>query len=173
MMVSQNKTAWIGKISSTVGVIWIAMSEKGLAAIYIYPDGENFKNQLRKMGFSQFIDDPARISQVAQQLTDYLAGNRKEFDLILDWSFMLPFQEQVLRATLAIPYGQTTTYGEIAYQLDKPQAARAVGRAEATNPIPLVIPCHRVIGADGKLHGYGGGKGIETKAWLLKLENIR
>ncbi len=171
-MAAQNKTAWIGKIpSSPLGVIWIAVSEKGLAAIYIYQNGEHFKDWLRKMGFTQIIDDPRRISQVAQQLTEYLAGKRKEFNLVLDWSAMLPFQEQALRATLSIPYGQTTTYGEIAYRLDKPQAARAVGRAEATNPIPLVIPCHRVIGADGKLHGYGGGKGIETKAWLLKLES--
>jgi methylated-DNA-[protein]-cysteine S-methyltransferase len=170
-MVSQNKTAWIGKMSSSpLGVIWIAISEEGLAAIYIYPDGEGFKNRLRRMGFSQIVDDPARVSQVAQQLEEYFAGTRKDFDLKLDWSTMLPFQQQVLKTTLAIPYGQTTTYGEIAYQLDKPQAARAVGRAEATNPIALVIPCHRVIGTDGKLHGYGGGKGIESKAWLLNLE---
>jgi len=84
---------------------------------------------------------------------------------------MLPFQLAALKATQSIPYGQTKTYAEIACEIGKPQAARAVGRAEATNPIPLVIPCHRVIGTDGKLHGYGGGKGIETKAWLLALES--
>jgi methylated-DNA-[protein]-cysteine S-methyltransferase len=171
-MVSQIKTAWIGNIpSSPLGAIWIAVSDNGLTAIEIHPEVEKIKGQLRKMGFSQIIEDPQRISQVAQQLTEYLAGKRREFDLALDWSTMLPFQVQALKATLAIPYGQTSTYGEIAYQLDKPQSARAVGRAEATNPIPLVIPCHRVIGTDGKLHGYGGGKGIETKAWLLKLES--
>ncbi len=88
----------------------------------------------------------------------------------IDWSVLTPFQQKVLQATLAIPYGQTRTYAEIAQQVGKPRAARAVGRAEATNPMPVVIPCHRVIGSDGKLHGYGAGEGLPTKAWLLELE---
>ena len=73
--------------------------------------------------------------------------------------------------TDAIPYGNTLTYGELAVRLGKPRAARAVGRAEATNPIPLVLPCHRVVGWDGGLRGYGTGAGVQTKAWLLALES--
>jgi methylated-DNA-[protein]-cysteine S-methyltransferase len=76
----------------------------------------------------------------------------------------------VLKLVYAIPRGETRTYSEIAHQLRRPRAARAVGRANATNPMPIVIPCHRVIGTDGKLHGYGGGEGLKTKAWLLQLE---
>ncbi len=83
---------------------------------------------------------------------------------------MTPFQLQVLHLTTHIPYGQTSTYKDIAIQVGKPNAARAVGRVEATNPIPLVIPCHRVLGSDGSLHGYGGPGGIKLKAWLLQLE---
>jgi O-6-methylguanine DNA methyltransferase len=75
-----------------------------------------------------------------------------------------------LHLTTQIPYGQTSTYKKIAFQLKRPNASRAVGRVEATNPIPLVIPCHRVLGSDGSLHGYGGPGGIKLKAWLLELE---
>ena len=83
---------------------------------------------------------------------------------------MTEFQKKVLKAVCAIPYGETRTYGQIAAQIRFQSASRAVGRANATNPIPLVIPCHRVIGADGNLRGYGAGDGIATKAWLLALE---
>ncbi|MGE5248996.1 MAG: methylated-DNA--[protein]-cysteine S-methyltransferase, partial [Bacteroidota bacterium] len=75
-----------------------------------------------------------------------------------------------LQLVFAIPYGKTSTYQHIAAELGRPHASRAVGRANATNPMPLVIPCHRVIGTDGKLHGYGGGNGLTTKAWLLQME---
>ena len=89
----------------------------------------------------------------------------------MDWSALgSDFQRSALRAVAAIPYGETRTYGEIAAQIGRPQAPRAVGRANATNPMPLVIPCHRVIGTDGKLHGYGGRGGLKTKQWLLDLE---
>ena len=81
---------------------------------------------------------------------------------------MRSFQREALLATFAIPYGQTSTYGEIAMQIGRLRSARAVGRAEATNPMPLVIPCHRVLGSDGKLRGYGGG--LDIKKWLLRLE---
>jgi methylated-DNA-[protein]-cysteine S-methyltransferase len=81
-----------------------------------------------------------------------------------------PFQREVLQITFEIPYGETRTYSDIAHQMGRERAARAVGRAEATNPMPLVVPCHRVIGSDGKLHGYGGGEGLKTKEWLLKME---
>ena len=81
-----------------------------------------------------------------------------------------PFQQAALRATCAIPRGQTCTYAQIAAQIGRPRAARAVGRAEATNPVPLVIPCHRVVGTDGGLHGYGMAEGLKTKEWLLRME---
>jgi methylated-DNA-[protein]-cysteine S-methyltransferase len=114
--------------------------------------------------------DISRTAEVLDQMTDYLAGNMRQFTLPLDLSGMTPFQVMVLHFTFLIPYGKTSTYKEIATQVGKKHAARAVGRVEATNPIPLIIPCHRVLGSDGSLHGYGGPGGIKLKAWLLQLE---
>ncbi len=103
-------------------------------------------------------------------VTAYLRGERRDFDLPLDWSKMTPFQRAALARVYVVPYGRTSTYGTIAEELGQPGAVRAVGRANATNPIPIIIPCHRILGADGKLHGYGARGGLETKAWLLRLE---
>jgi methylated-DNA-[protein]-cysteine S-methyltransferase len=125
---------------------------------------------LKRTGATFIQVDQTKTTDEVQQISEYLLGERETFDLPIDWSGLTPFQEKALRATYDIPYGEVKTYGEIASQLGNPRAARAVGRAEATNPMPLVIPCHRVIGADGGLHGYGAGQGLETKAWLLKLE---
>jgi methylated-DNA-[protein]-cysteine S-methyltransferase len=114
-------------------------------------------------------DDPS-TAEVVNQLVDYLSGNRRQFTLPLDLSGMTIFQASVLRLTSLIPYGASSTYKELAMKMGNEHAARAVGRVEATNPIPIVIPCHRVLGSDGSLHGYGGPGGIKMKAWLLELE---
>jgi methylated-DNA-[protein]-cysteine S-methyltransferase len=106
-------------------------------------------------------------------MTEYLKGKRRDFTFAIDWSTLKPFQRNTLRAVFSIPYGETRTYAEIAAQIGHPNAYRAVGRANATNPMPLVVPCHRVIGTDGKLHGYGGGDGLPTKEWLLKMERVQ
>ena len=111
-----------------------------------------------------------QVAPVMRQIEAYLRGERKTFEIPIHWAAMSPFQEKVLQAVYAIPYGETRSYSQIGNQIGMPKAARAVGRANATNPIPLVIPCHRVIGADGSLRGYGSGEGIKTKAWLLELE---
>ena len=162
---------WIGENTHTpLGNIWVGVSENGLAAVEIQADQSAFIQWVQRLGFQHVILDQDRVKDHLQQLVEYLDGKRTYFDLPIDWSVMSPFQEQALRATLAIPYGKTSTYGEIARQIGRPQSARAVGRAEATNPMPLVIPCHRVLGADGGLHGYGAPGGLETKAWLLSLE---
>ncbi|MDO4530376.1 MAG: methylated-DNA--[protein]-cysteine S-methyltransferase [Bacillota bacterium] len=102
-----------------------------------------------------------------EQLTEYFAGERREFDLPLQ-PMGTPFQQRVWEALQNIPYGETRTYGEIAKAIGKPGAARAVGMANHKNPIGILIPCHRVIGADGRLTGYAGG--LEKKEFLLELE---
>lgn len=110
------------------------------------------------------------LDQAIQQLEEYFSGIRKEFTLPLDWSGISTFQAAVLHACAAIPYGSVRTYGELASSVDSPKGARAVGMVMAGNPLPIIIPCHRVIGSDRKLRGYAAPSGLEAKAWLLRLE---
>jgi methylated-DNA-[protein]-cysteine S-methyltransferase len=155
---------------SPLGGLWVAVTGRGLAAVGWAVAESEFAAYLLKRFRQPASLEAAQVAPVIRQLDEYLHGLRKIFDLNIDWSLLRPFQKKVLQITYAIPYGQTRTYGDIARELGNPLAARAVGRAQATNPMPLVIPCHRVIGMDSKLHGYGGGQGLPTKEWLLKLE---
>jgi O-6-methylguanine DNA methyltransferase len=168
----KNKSGlFIGETAETpLGRLWLAVSELGLVAVDCGPTQAEFEAWLVKR-FQQTVEyAPARVHTAAVQLNEYLRGRRRTFTLMIDWTVLRPFQQAVLQATHEIPYGETRTYKEIAERIGRPRAARAVGRAEATNPMPLVLPCHRVIGVDGKLHGYGLGEGVRTKEWLLKLE---
>jgi methylated-DNA-[protein]-cysteine S-methyltransferase len=155
---------------TTLGRFWLAASEIGLVSIVCGGTQTEFMAYLSKR-FKKIPEyAPDKILQASVELHEYLIGQRKAFTQAVDWSFLRQFQRLALRATCAIPYGETRTYKEIAWQIGSLRGARAVGRAEATNPLPLVIPCHRVIGTDGKLHGYGMAEGLKTKAWLLKME---
>ena len=156
--------------SSPIGPLWVAVSETGLLAVDWNQPQQDFTRLVQGRSNSNVIYDESRTSEPLRQISEYLMGERRDFDLPLDLNRMTAFQQQVLQLTSKIPYGQTSTYQAIAIQLGNPGAARAVGRVEATNPIPLVIPCHRVLGSDGGLHGYGGPGGIKQKAWLLSLE---
>jgi methylated-DNA-[protein]-cysteine S-methyltransferase len=113
---------------------------------------------------------PKAITEPANQIQAYLSGLRLRFDIKVDLSSLTQFQRQVLHATQEIQPGEVVTYSEIAKRIGNPKSVRAVGQALGRNPIPIVIPCHRVIAADGSLGGYSGGGGLETKAKLLKLE---
>jgi methylated-DNA-[protein]-cysteine S-methyltransferase len=162
---------YLGEARGTpLGSIWVATSENGLAAVKIGGSRATFVNALVKRFHCEAIFDESRSAESTQQISEYLSGRRNEFELPIDWSGMTPFQAQVLECVLAIPRGETRTYGEIARLIGKPGAARAVGRANATNPMPLVIPCHRLVGSDGNLRGFGAPGGIQTKRWLLELE---
>ena len=161
---------YFGRVRETIfGDLWLACSDLGLVALEWQRAQSDFLVTLQKRyPKAEFEENPRRLALAASELREYLDSKRKQFSIQIDWSGMHEFQRQALLATYAIPYGQTSTYGDLAQQLGRPRAARAVGRAEATNPMPIVIPCHRVLGADGKLRGYGGG--LEVKKWLLQME---
>ena len=118
----------------------------------------------------RILEAPARLDPVRRELDEYFAGRRTRFDVAIDWALYSDFGRRVLQATAAIPFGRTATYGEVAAQAGNPKASRAAGRALGANAIPIVIPCHRVVGAGGKLTGYTGG--LHRKEALLRLEGL-
>jgi methylated-DNA-[protein]-cysteine S-methyltransferase len=118
----------------------------------------------------RILENPARLDAVRRELDEYFAGRRESFDLAIDWTLYSDFGRRVLQATAAIPFGQTATYGQMAAQAGNVKASRAAGRALGANAIPIVVPCHRVVGTSGKLTGYTGG--MYRKEALLRLEGI-
>jgi methylated-DNA-[protein]-cysteine S-methyltransferase len=154
--------------TSIAGKLWLAATEHGLCAIDFGGEESAFVARLQHAWGIRPLRDGGALQQTIYQLDEYFAGKRSSFDLPLDLRQVTPFRRQVLEATLAVPSGQTVTYGELAQRIGRPHAARAVGGAQATNPIPIIVPCHRVVGSDGSLTGYGGGMAV--KEALLKLE---
>lgn len=162
---------WIAKLQeSPLGDLWAATTADGLIALDLWEDEDRFRGLVQKLKSGRLLYAPEHLDDVLGQVAGYLEGSRQNFDITIDWTVMSPFQREVLQKVNEIPFGKTSTYGDIATNLGKPGAMRAVGRANATNPIPIVIPCHRVLGADGRLHGYSAPGGLETKAWLLRRE---
>ena len=146
---------------SPIGPLLLAGDEDGLSVVG-FPSGK-----MRRDPEPDWTEDRSAFLEVIRQLDEYFDGRRHAFDLALNPDGTA-FQRQVLDALQAIPYGETVTYKDIAERIGSPKAVRAVGAANGRNPIPIIIPCHRVIGSSGKLTGFGGG--LETKAALLRLE---
>jgi O-6-methylguanine DNA methyltransferase len=166
-----------GKIScgmldtKDLGGIGIAVSRKGLCVLRMFRDSEEyFLLEMENIGLQGLVLEMEKTAPYLAQIERYLEGKLQTFSLPIDLSGKTEFQCRVLQATERIPYGETRSYGEIARAAGSPRAARAVGQAERSNPVPLVIPCHRVIGSDGSLTGYGGSRSTAAKAWLLEFE---
>jgi methylated-DNA-[protein]-cysteine S-methyltransferase len=161
---ASSRTEYVYKLmQSPVGELRLIGSDRGLAAILW--NGKR-PNPLRFKATKEAPSHPVLVD-AERQLSEYFAGKRKTFDLKLDFSGT-DFQRSVWGELLKIPFGQTRTYGEIAKRLGNVKASRAVGAANGRNPLPIVAPCHRVIGASGRLTGFGGG--LDVKAQLLDLE---
>ena len=154
--------------SCSIGSFWLERSARGLTHCEILTE-----NTPTETSVSSASSADTLLHQATEELQAYLMGSLKVFSVPLDLSELTPFQQEVLAAVARIPWGQTRTYSEVAAQIGKPNAIRAVGNALAHNPLMLFVPCHRVIGSDGKLHGFSAPQGVALKAWLLEHEGIK
>jgi len=159
----------VSTVDSPVGDLFVAVTPQGLVRLAFDPD--RVLDELAERISPRVVEAPARLDPVRRELDEYFAGRRRAFDLTVDWSLTSGFRRRVLEATARIPTGSVTTYGALARKVGKPTAARAVGGAVGSNPVAIVVPCHRVVPASGGVGNYGGGP--ERKAFLLHLEGAR
>jgi methylated-DNA-[protein]-cysteine S-methyltransferase len=153
-------------VPSPVGRLFVAASETGLVRVSFGGSEASFVRELRALG-AEPVRSEERTAEVVHQLRAYFAGERRAFDVRFDLSGISPFQHRVLMACASVPAGQVVSYGEIARRIGRPGGSRAVGQALGRNPIPIIIPCHRIV-ATGGIGGYGGG--LARKRKLLRLE---
>src|SRR5581483_2309366 len=150
-------------VDSPVGELFVASTPRGLCRISYTPQGQD--EVVARLFGTRVLRTP--LDDVRRELDEYFEGRRRDFDLPLDLR-VAPFHEQVLRELARVHYGRTETYGALAAKVGRPRAARAVGTVMNRNPIPIVLPCHRIVGANGSLTGYAGG--LDAKRQLLRLE---
>jgi len=172
MKTSAPASLYLGELNDTpLRDFRLAASDLGLVALEWADAQPELDAYLQKLKRPLELNRK-KLAPYTRELREYLHGKRTAFTIPIDWSFFTSFQREALQAVFRIPYGETRTYMDIAREIDHPLAYRAVGAANAMNPMPIIIPCHRVLGKDGKLHGYGGGDGLPTKQWLLQLEGV-
>lgn len=167
--------AYYGLTDTVMGSMLVGVEGDRLIAVKFNVDERNLARAVEELhrenhGAFALERSETKIRPFAKQLRDYLAGKRTTFDVKMDLSFVTPFRRAVLEECSRIPRGKTTTYAELARRVGRPNAYRAVGHTMATNPIPIVIPCHRVVASSGSLQGFGGG--LDMKLKLLTLEGV-
>jgi methylated-DNA-[protein]-cysteine S-methyltransferase len=156
-------------VDSPFGELLLAASERGLLRLAFPEEHEDsVLERLAARVSPRIVAAPARLDPIRRELDEYFAGHRRGFELPLDWTLVGPFGRRVLAATARIPYGRVLTYTDVAAQAGSPRGSRAAGNALGANPIPIVVPCHRVLRGSGALGGYAGG--LPRKQFLLELE---
>jgi methylated-DNA-[protein]-cysteine S-methyltransferase len=160
--------AWTS-VDSPIGPLWAAASESGLLTVGFGEPGSGLDDIARKVS-PRIVELPRRLDRVRRELDEYFEGRRRDFDLPLDRRLSKGFRAEVLRALEQVEFGETVSYMDLATRVGSPRATRAVGTAMATNPLPIVVPCHRVLRTGGFLGGYGGG--LDAKRWLLAHEGV-
>jgi methylated-DNA-[protein]-cysteine S-methyltransferase len=159
-------------VESPFGELLVAATPQGLVRVGLpNQDADELLEDLAARVSPRVLEAPASLDDARRELDSYFEGRLTEFDLPLDWQLSRSFRQRVLRAVAAIPYGQTRSYTEVAAGAGNERAVRAAGTACGSNPIPIVVPCHRVLRSGGALGGYGGG--LPMKEALLRLEGVR
>jgi methylated-DNA-[protein]-cysteine S-methyltransferase len=155
-------------VDTPIGELFVAATPAGLCRISYDPEPERVVENLARTVGVRVLRAPRSVDATRRQLDEYFEHRRREFDVPVDLRVAAGFSRRVLEELVRVPYGEVTTYGELARRAEHPRAARAVGTVMNRNPIPIVLPCHRVVGASGSLVGYGGG--LDRKESLLRLE---
>ena len=155
-------------VDSPIGRLLVAATERGLCRIAYDAEPEQELERLARVFGIRVLRSAKPIDAARRELDEYFEGKRRRFDIPVDVALLADFNRRVLGELARVPYGEVVTYGELAARAARPRAARAVGTVMNRNPLPIVLPCHRVIGANGKLVGYAGG--LERKEQLLRLE---
>lgn len=156
-------------VDSPFGTLLAASTDRGLVRLaFPEEDVDAVLERLARRISPRIVEAPAPLEPMRRELDEYFSGARRAFELALDWTLIGPFGRRVLRATSEIPYGDVLSYSEVAAEAGSPRGSRAAGNALGSNPIPIVIPCHRVLRTGGALGGYGGG--LDRKRYLLELE---
>jgi methylated-DNA-[protein]-cysteine S-methyltransferase len=159
------------RVDSPLGPLLVAGTERGLVRLAYLSEGEDaVLDALAARLSPRVLEAPERLDPVRRALDEYFEGRRSDVDVPLDWSLTSGFARRVLQRTARIPVGQTLTYREVAAGAGSPAGSRAAGNALGSNPIPIVVPCHRVVRSGGALGGYTGG--VERKVFLLRLEGV-
>ncbi len=157
-------------VESPLGDLLVATSDRGILRISYDADVEEQLDWLSETAGRSVLHSPSAVASVRRELDEYFSGRRRVFDLGIDLRGLTSFTERVLNELARVPYGHTATYAELAARAGNPKAARAVGMTMNRNPIPIVLPCHRIVGANGTLVGYAGG--LDRKVALLTLEGV-
>jgi len=161
-VVFQTKLGWMGLVGN----------EKGVQRIYLpEPSREDLVERITRE-FPNGQEGDQALAEAKKEILEYLDGRRKKFEIPLDLSWATPFQQKVYQTMLAIPFGRVQTYRWLAEKIGNPKGLRAVGSANGKNRCPLVVPCHRIVGSDGRLTGFSAPGGLELKAELLRLEGM-
>ncbi|MEU3735634.1 MULTISPECIES: methylated-DNA--[protein]-cysteine S-methyltransferase [unclassified Streptomyces] len=172
--IGRRQVVW-AVVASDIGPLLLAATDEGLVSVAFHATDEVRDKTIERLGSrlgAEPVEAPGSplLAEPIRQLAAYFAGERHDFELPLDWSLISGFNRQVLRELTTVPYGAVVGYGDLARRVGQAGAAQAVGMAMGANPLPVVVPCHRVVERDGGIGGFGGG--VETKRQLLALEGV-